>query len=110
MKSWILLFIAIVASLTFLLFMGLLMPVRAEIYTMTTMVCDETKVFLNELAEKYHEQEIAGSVDGDGNLVRLFSSSHTWTILRSSPNGTSCTLDAGKDWETLPAEIKGKKT
>lgn len=79
---------------------------HAEIYTMATLVCDETKVFLNELTNKYHEQEVAGSVDGNGNLVRLFKSDKTWTLLRSTPSGISCTLDAGQNWETL---IPGNK-
>ncbi len=83
---------------------------HAEVYITHTLFCDETKVFLNELSEKYHEQEVAGGIDGKGNLVRIFTSDKTWTILRSSPNGLSCTFDAGGDWETLKPEIKGKKT
>ena len=83
---------------------------NAEVYMMQTLNCDDVKVFEKELTEKYHEQQIAGGFDVKGNLVRVFSSDHTWTILRTSPNGLACTFDDGSDWKTLKPEIQGKKT
>ena len=82
---------------------------HAEVFMMHTLNCDDVKTFEKELTEKYHEQAIAGGIDGRGNLVRVFASDKTWTIIRTSPNGLACTFDAGSDWETLKPEIQGKK-
>ena len=83
---------------------------HAEVYITHTLFCDDTKTFEAELTNKYDEHQVAGGIDGKGNLVRIFASEKTWTIMRTSPNGLSCTFDAGDNWETLPPEIKGKKT
>lgn len=109
-RDQLLLLLAITAALMFLFLMGMFMPVRAEVYITHTLVCDDTKKFEAELLNKYDEHQVAGGIDGKGNLVRVFSSDKTWTIMRTSPNGLSCTFDAGENWETLTPEIKGKKT
>lgn len=98
-------------KLTLLLCLGLFASnAHAEFYIQHMLSCDDVKVFEKDLAEKYHEQVIAAGVDGHGNLVRVFSSGKTWTIVRTSPKGVACTFDAGDGWEVIKPEIAGDKT
>ncbi len=100
MKNW-----------TLLLCLGLFSSsARAEFYIQHMLACDDVKVFEKDLKEKYHEDVIAGGIDGHGNLVRVFSSGKTWTIVRTSPKGVACTFDAGDDWEVIKPEVSGDKT
>ena len=49
----------------------------------------------------------------DGRVVEVLKSpGGTWTIIMTSPNGVSCLLIAGQDWEELPKPeiISGAQT
>jgi hypothetical protein len=63
--------------------------------------CGRHADVLRELADRYKETPIALGLASNGNLLEVFSSDSgaTWTIIVTSPDGTSCLVAAGQDWQ-----------
>ena len=74
--------------------------------------CDDRARVLEHLAKKYNEAPIAVGVTGSGGLIEVLSDARggSWTIIVTTPNGTSCLLAAGEGWRVLPASKEGSKT
>lgn len=53
---------------------------------------------------KYDEEPIAFGMQSNGNLIQVWKSEAkgTWTIVTTTPAGTSCIVAAGKGWEQIP--------
>lgn len=66
--------------------------------------CHRHDIIANMLANKYQEHPIAFGLNGDGGMVEVFASpdGSTWTILVTGPNGQSCIVSAGRNWDDLP--------
>ena len=82
----------------------LLGPLGALAQTQTqAQHCDQRAKVLGHLAQKYHEAPIAVGVTSSGGIVEVLTTGdgHTWTIILSNPNGTSCLIAAGEGWRTL---------
>jgi hypothetical protein len=62
------------------------------------VICGHTDQWEANLANKYKEHPSGGGLTNGGNLVRIFQSEHTWTMVFSRPDGSSCTIAAGEDW------------
>jgi hypothetical protein len=63
--------------------------------------CAERALVVQRLAERYGETlRSMGLHQGDA-LVEIYSSdaTGTWTILMTRPDGTTCLLAAGQQWE-----------
>lgn len=63
----------------------------------------------HHLDRDYQENLIATGVSKDGQkMVEVLTSEDgaTWTILVSSPDGTSCIVAFGKNWKSMPGEKK----
>jgi len=43
-------------------------------------------------------------------LKRMWSTEGTWTLVITQPNGVSCLIAAGQDWESLPKLVAGQGT
>jgi hypothetical protein len=70
----------------------------------TALPCADSKGILKQLTEIYHEQSIGGGLTNSGDEVRLFKSDKdTFTVILSKPNGLSCIIASGGDWQ-----IKGE--
>ena len=56
------------------------------------------------LNRKYAEAPNAVGVQANGHLVEVFASSDgaSWTIVVTRPDGVSCIVAVGEDWEMLP--------
>ena len=65
--------------------------------------CDQRTKVLGHLARNYHEAPVAIGVTSSGGLVEVLTTGdgETWTIILSSPNGTSCLVAAGEGWRSL---------
>jgi len=66
---------------------------------------------VRELANRYKEIPVAVAVANNGKLLEVLTSGTggTWTIILTAPNGVSCMVAAGKDWqETLPLAQAGQ--
>jgi hypothetical protein len=53
------------------------------------------------LESRYSEKPIAAGLDNNGALVEVLAAPEgdTWTILVSMPNGVSCVVAAGENWQ-----------
>ena len=65
--------------------------------------CDQRARVLGHLAHKYKEAPVAIGVTSTGGMVEVLTTRDggTWTIILSSPNGTSCLVAAGEGWRGL---------
>jgi len=65
--------------------------------------CGARSDILKSLAEKFHESPVALGVDSNGVLVEVLASDSgaTWTILLSRPDGLSCMVATGEEWQVL---------
>jgi len=70
-------------------------------------VCGARAEILAELTKRYSEAPVAVGVANSGVLVEVLSSGNgsTWTIIVSQPDGTSCLVAAGKEWQDLPRTV-----
>ncbi len=67
-------------------------------------VCSTRTNFLNELSSQHRENPIAMGLAANGSVLEVLASKDgTWTILITSPNGTSCVVAVGDSWEALKA-------
>ena len=67
-------------------------------------VCDARKEVLGHLAGKYSENPVALGLATNGGVVELLTAGDgkTWTIVITLPNGQTCLVAAGENWETKP--------
>jgi anti-sigma factor RsiW len=65
--------------------------------------CDQRAKVIGHLAQKYKEAPVAIGVTSSGGMVEVLTTNDggTWTIILSSPNGTSCLVAAGEGWRAL---------
>jgi len=77
-------------------------PARAD-----PQICGARTEILAELTKRYSEAPVAVGLANSGVLVEVLSSDKgaTWTIIVSQPNGTSCLVAAGKEWQGVPHAI-----
>ncbi len=67
-------------------------------------VCSTRTNFLDELSSQHRENPIAMGLAANGSVLEVLASKDgTWTILITSPNGTSCVVAVGDSWEALKA-------
>ncbi len=65
--------------------------------------CDQRAKVLGHLAQTYKEAPVAIGVTNSGGIVEVLTTSDgaTWTIIISTPDGTSCLVAAGENWRLL---------
>jgi hypothetical protein len=66
--------------------------------------CSTRANVLSHLANKYSEAPVAVGLAENGGVIEVLTSTEggTWTIIVTMPDGTSCMVAAGQDWEQLP--------
>ncbi len=74
-------------------------------------LCGTRADILKRLGGKYREQPVAAGIALNGGYVELLSSGAglTWTIVITKPDGLTCVVVAGEDWEDTPL-VLGKKS
>lgn len=62
-----------------------------------------------ELAQKYQEAPVSAGLQSNGSLLQIFASTETgtWTALSTTPQGVTCILSSGKNWEGWPGTPAG---
>jgi hypothetical protein len=72
--------------------------------------CAQSKDMDFALRQKYKETPIAGGPSKAENYIAqvYVSPSMTFSIVLSYPDGTSCIVAAGKDWDQQPLPKKGQ--
>jgi hypothetical protein len=73
------------------------------------MACSKRADVLNQLGSKYKEAPSAVGLANNGGLIEVLTSDDgsTWTIIVSMPNGTSCLLAAGENWQPIERVAQG---
>ena len=70
--------------------------------------CGDRTVILKELAKLYSERPQAMGLSADGKVIEvLISSTGSWSILVNHPNGLTCLVALGENWERLPVVATG---
>lgn len=76
------------------------------------MPCSERDEVLAQLGNKYQEAPVSIGIANNGGLVEVLTSTDgsTWTIILSMPNGQSCLVAAGEDWQDVARVAAGEPT
>jgi hypothetical protein len=66
--------------------------------------CVKRVDLIKHLSAKYHEAPAAVGLADNGSLLEVFASKsgETWTVTVTMPNGISCMVATGQDWQDLP--------
>jgi hypothetical protein len=94
------------------LFAAVLTVIIASPALAQPMRCHTRQAVLEHLAKNYQEHTAELGVANNGGIVELFAAKDgkTWTIVITMPNGPTCLLAAGKDWETIPNVLYGEQS
>jgi len=66
----------------------------------TLRICGPRDRIVDRLLASYQEEQTFTGMTTGGSLVELFLSPEgSWTFLHTTPDGLSCLLAAGNDWE-----------
>jgi hypothetical protein len=73
-------------------------------------ICGTRADLLKELTQRYSEAPVAIGLANSGALVEILTNDNgsTWSIMVSQPNGTSCLVAAGKEWQALKPDVAGR--
>ncbi|MBO89716.1 MAG: hypothetical protein CMP14_09365 [Rickettsiales bacterium] len=68
-----------------------------------TQQCEQRRTVLQYLSNEYSEKPVAMGVAENGGLIEVLSSQkgNTFTIIVTSPEGETCMVAAGEDWQGL---------
>ncbi len=71
-------------------------------------MCDARDQVVEHLAERYGETLQSMGLHSGNGLLEVYASEETgtWTILVTSPGGTSCVVAAGEMWERDAATLR----
>lgn len=65
--------------------------------------CGKRSDMVKALSSQYREQQHAVGLATQTSMIEIFTSkAGTWTILLTRPNGASCIVGAGENWEDIP--------
>ena len=71
-------------------------------------LCTKRAAMVDALARKYHEERRGIGIASRAGVMEFYvSQTGTWTVLMTMPNGVSCILAAGRDWEEIAATPAG---
>jgi hypothetical protein len=65
--------------------------------------CSQRTLVLTTLSDKYEEKPVAMGLASNGGVLEVLSNGEgsTWTIIVTMPNGMSCMVAAGENWEQI---------
>ncbi len=68
-------------------------------------LCSEHRRITDLLARRYAELPLSLGLGDDGSVLELFTSEggESWTVLRVTPDGRSCVVATGRNWQRLRA-------
>jgi hypothetical protein len=65
-------------------------------------LCGDRSEFLKQLDRSYGEHTEALGIAANGAVLEVLTSEKgSWTILVTSPKGTTCVVATGESWETV---------
>jgi hypothetical protein len=74
------------------------------------MLCGQRDIVVNELTGRYGEEVRGMGLAHQNRIVEVFVSEETgsWTIIVTSPNGTTCLMAAGQHFATMEPQAIGE--
>lgn len=95
----------VLAAAIFLSFMSWyefgLTSVSAEVET--DIVCVDRIKFIERLKQSYGERQVSRGISFNGVMVEVFASDEGhFTILATRPDGVSCLIASGDEWQASP--------
>ena len=71
------------------------------------LICVPRNTWVERLEAHYGETPLAFGLTADGMLMELFATPDrsTWTLIITDPNGTSCGLANGENWQKAVPEL-----
>ena len=70
------------------------------------MFCGERGAIVASLEKTYSEAPVSMGLGSNGAIIEILASpSGTFTIILTRPNGLSCVMAAGENWEDLPKQL-----
>ncbi len=68
-------------------------------------LCSEHRRIVDLLARRYAELPFSLGLGDDGDVLELLTSKggESWTMLRVTPDGRSCVVATGRNWQQLRA-------
>ena len=71
-------------------------------------LCIKRPKIIRHLAKKFSETPVAIGLSRSGGVIELLSSAKggSWTIIITTPDGNSCMIAAGENWETVTTAAK----
>ena len=78
----------------------------------TSPKCAARDTVIEQLAARYGESRHGIGLAANNAVMELFASDETgtWTILITLPNGLTCLVASGENYETVPAAPQGDPT
>ncbi|MBG04564.1 MAG: hypothetical protein CMM59_10875 [Rhodospirillaceae bacterium] len=76
----------------------------------TEQRCEQRRTVLQYLSNEYSEKPVAMGVAENGGLIEVLTShkGNTFTIIVTSPEGETCMVAAGEDWQALIRQVTPK--
>ncbi len=74
-------------------------------------MCGERRAVVADLEKTYSEAPVSIGLASNGAVIEVLASpSGSFTIILTQPNGISCVMAAGENWEDLPKRLAGAHT
>ncbi len=76
------------------------------------MVCGTHADILVAFANHYDEHPVARAISDPGALFEVLASpdGKTWTVILTPPNGPTCVIGTGQDWQQLAQPLPGDQS
>ena len=70
--------------------------------------CTDRTDVVDHLSQRYSEKPVAMGMANNGGVIEILASKSgvSWTIILTMPNGMTCMIAAGENWEALPQLIQ----
>jgi len=91
----------LVATLSVALFIGAIAVGRPAAADQTPTACGPHTDVIKALGSRFHETQSATALTSAGTLLEVLTADDgsTWTIIVSRPDGLSCVVAAGQNWQ-----------
>lgn len=94
-------------SLVWTLLGGALVATTAALPAVAQTSCGSRDQLVKVLSDQFKEQPVSIGLARPGQVMEVFASpSGSWSMVVTMPNGTSCLIAAGENWEMLKL-VKG---
>jgi hypothetical protein len=74
-------------------------------------LCGKRTSVVAGLEDKYSETPVSIGLATNGSIIEVFASKNgSFTIMITTPNGLTCLIAAGHNWESLKPRLSGLRT